>query len=93
MSGGRRACFSGGIMAKKGKIFKIKYRDLPWELRDHVDFAYGHIQRAQNPTVSHILKRLKRSEKMYAEEGADAAARKKRTAIDKLESYMQAAEL
>ena len=45
------------------------------------------------PTVNHIVQRLKRFEKMYAEEGADVSAREKREAIDKLEGYMQSAEL
>ena len=79
-------------MSKNGKKF-LKYRDLPWELRDQVDFTYGHIQRAQNPTVNHIVKRLKRFEKMYAEEGADVSASEKREAIDKLEGYMHSAGL
>ena len=35
-------------MAKKRK--SLKYRDLPWKLRDQMDFTYGHIQKAQNPT-------------------------------------------
>ena len=78
-------------MSKRKKL--LKYRDLPWELRDQVDFTYGHIQRAQNPTVNHIVKRLKRFEKIYTEEGADVSAREKRTAIDQLESYMRSAEL
>ena len=76
---------------KNGK--SLKYRDLPWELKDQVDFTYGHIQRAQNPTVNHIVKRLKRSEKMYSEEGAYVSAREKREAIDKLENYIHSAEL
>ena len=71
----------------------IKYRDLPWELRDQVDFTYGHIQKAQNPTVKHILERLKKFEKMYVEEGAEVSAQEKREAIDKLEGYMESAEL
>ena len=75
-------------MSKKGKKL-LKYRDLPWELMDQVDFAYGHIQQAQNPTIGHILKRLKRFEKMYQEEGADVSACEKRKAIDKLEAYMR----
>ncbi len=78
-------------MSKRKKL--LKYRALPWELRDQVDFTYGHIQRAQNPTVNHIVKRLKRFEKIYTEEGADVSAREKRTAIDQLESYMRSAEL
>ena len=71
----------------------LKYRDLPWELRDQVDFTYGHIQKAQNPTVKHILERLKRFEKMYAEEGAEVSAQEKREAIDKLEDYMKSTDL
>lgn len=78
-------------MRKKTKF--LKYRDLPWELRDQVDFTYGHIQKAQNPTVEHILKRLKRFEETYKAEGADVSAQEKREAIDKLESYMESAEL
>ena len=69
----------------------LKYRDLPWELRNQVDSTYGHVQRAQNPTLNHIVRRLKRFEKMYAEEGADVSASEKRSAIDNLESYMQSA--
>ena len=76
----------------KRKTF-LKYRDLPWELRDQVDFTYGHIQKAQNPTIKHILERLKKFEKMYAEEGAEVSAQEKREAIDKLEDYMGSAEL
>ncbi len=74
-------------MSKEKK--SIKYRDLPWELRDQVDFAYGHVQKAQNPTVQHILKRLKKFEKIYAEEGATASVQEKREAIDQLESYVE----
>lgn len=79
-------------MSKKSPKF-LKYRDLPLELRDQVDCTYGHIQRAQNPTVNHILKRLKRFEKMYTEEGADVSAREKRAAIDKLENHLQSSAL
>ena len=79
-------------MSKEVKKF-LKYRDLPWELRDQVDFTYGHIQRAQNPTINHILKRLKRFEKVYTEEGANVSAQEKRKAIDKLENYMQSSDL
>ena len=71
----------------------LKYRDLPWELKDQVDFTYGHIQKAQNPTVKYILDRLRKFEKMYAEEGAEVSAQEKREAIDKLEGYMESAEL
>ena len=71
----------------------LKYRDLPWELKNKVDFTYGHIQKAQNPTIQHILKRLQKFEKMYVEEGADVSAEEKRDAIDKLEGYMESAEL
>ena len=76
----------------KGKK-SLKYRDLPWELRDQVDFTYGHIQKAQNPTIKHILERLKKFEKMYVEEGAEVSAQEKREAIDQLEDYMGSAEL
>ena len=78
-------------MQKKTKF--LKYRDLPWELRDQVDFTYGHIQRAQNPTVEHILKRLKKFEETYTAEGADVSAQEKREAIDKLESFVKSAEI
>ena len=83
---------AGGFMSKKRKKL-LKYRDLPWELRGQVDWTYGHIQKAQNPTVRHILERLKRWEKMYTEEGANVSAQEKRTAIDKLENYIHSAEL
>ena len=79
-------------MPKKDKKL-LKYRDLPWELRGQVDWAYGHIQRAQNPTVRHILERLKRWEKMYTEEGANVSAQEKRVTIDKLEAYTRSTEL
>ena len=78
-------------MKKKSKF--LKYRDLPWELKNRVDFTYGHIQRAQNPTVKHILKRLKKFEETYKAEGADVSAQEKRDAIDRLENYMKSAEL
>ena len=78
-------------MSKEKK--SLKYRDLPWELKDQVDFTYGHIQKAKNPTVKHILDRLKKFEKMYAEEGAEVSAQEKREAIDKLEGYMESADL
>ena len=66
---------------------------MPWELKGQVDFAYGHIQKAQNPTVRQILKRLKKFEKIYEEEGAEISAQEKREAIDKLEDYIGSAEL
>jgi len=56
-------------------------------------FCYGHIQKAQNPTVKHILVRLKKIEKMYVEEGAEVSAQEKREAINKLEGYMKSADL
>lgn len=71
----------------------LKYRDLPWKLRDQVDFTFGHIQKAQNPTIQHIVKRLKKFEKTYQDEGADVSAKEKREAIDQLEGYMGSAEL
>ena len=71
----------------------LKYRDLPWELRDQVDFTYGHIQKAQNPTVKHILEKLKKYEKKYSEEGADVTAQENREAINKLEGYIGSAKL
>ena len=76
----------------KGKKI-LKYRDLPWELRGQVDFNYGHVQKAQNPAVKHVLKRLKRFEKMYSEKGAEITAQEQREAIDKLENYMESADL
>ena len=79
-------------MMPKRKIF-LKYRDLPWELRDHVDFTYGHIQKAQNPTVKHIVEKLKKYEKKYLEEGANVTAQENRVAIDKLEGYMKSTDL
>ena len=73
---------------KKRKSKNLKYRDLAWELKDCVDFAYGHIQRAQNPTVRHIIKSLLRREKMYEAEGAYVSAKEKRDARLKLESLL-----
>ena len=78
-------------MQKKTK--SLKYRDLPWQLRDQVDFTYGHIQKAQNPTVKHILKRLKKFEEIYKAEGAEVSVQEKREAINKLESYIQTNDL
>ena len=80
-------------MSKNKKKQQIKYRDLPWDLRNQVDFTYGHIQKAQNPTIKHIVKRLKKFEKVYTEEGADVSAKEKREAIDQLEGYMKSPEL
>ena len=80
-------------MPRNKKNQQIKYRDLPWELRNQVDFTYGHIQKAQNPTIKHIVDRLKKFEKIYAEEGADVSAQEKREAIDQLEGYMHSADL
>ena len=78
-------------MSKKTKKL-LKYRDLPWQLRNQVDGTYGHIQRAQNPTLNHIIRQLKKFEKMYTEEGANVSAQEKRSAIDNLESYMQSSD-
>ena len=80
-------------MPKNKKNQQIKYRDLPWELRNQVDFTYGHVQKAQNPTIKHIVDRLKKFEKMYVEEGAEVSAQEKREAIDQLEGYMHSADL
>ena len=78
-------------MPKKTK--SLKYRDLPLELKNRVNFTYGHVQKAQNPTIKHILKRLKKYEKIYTEEGAEFSVREKREAIDKLENYMESVNL
>ena len=58
-----------------------------------MDFTYGHIQKAQNPTVKHILKTLKRYEKKYSEEGANVTAQENREAINKLEGYIESIKL
>ncbi|MBC6416164.1 MAG: hypothetical protein GDA46_07280 [Bdellovibrionales bacterium] len=78
-------------MSKNTKT--IKYRDLPWDLRNQVDFTYGHIQKAQNPTIKHIVNRLKKFEKTYLEEGANVSAKEKREAIKQLEDYMYSVDL
>ena len=80
-------------MSKNKKSQQIKYRDLPWPLRNQVDFAYGHIQKAQNPTIKHIVKRLKKYEKKYLEEGAPVTAQENREAIDQLENHIKSSEL
>ena len=80
-------------MPQKKKSIKLKYRDLPWDLRNQVDFTYGHVQKAQNPTIKHIVERLKKFEKMYTEEGAEISAQEKREAIDQLEVYMESIQL
>ena len=80
-------------MSKNKKNQQIKYRDLPWTLRNQVDFAYGHIQKAQNPTIKHIVKRLKKYEKKYLEEGAPVTAQENREAIDQLEDHIKSVEL
>lgn len=74
---------------KKRKSKNLKYRDLSREYKDCVDFAYGHIQRAQNPTVRHIIKNLSRREKMYDAEGAYVSAKEKRDARLRLESLLK----
>ena len=71
----------------------LKYRDLPWELKNRVDFTYGHIQKAQNPTVKHILEKLKKYEKKYLEEDAEVTAGENREAINKIENYIQSISL
>ena len=71
----------------------LKYRDLPWELKNRVDFTYGHIQKAQNPTIKHILEKLKKYEKKYLEEGAEVTAGENREAINKIENYIQSINL
>jgi len=58
-----------------------------------VDFTYGHIQKAQNPTIKHIVNRLKKFEKTYLEEGANVSAKEKREAIKQLEDYMYSVDL
>ena len=78
-------------MKKKTKF--LKYRDLPWDLKNRVDFTYGHVQKAQNPTIKHILEKLKKFENMYKAEGATVSAQEKRDAIDKLEDYIRTTEL
>ncbi len=78
---------------QKLKKKSLKFRDLPLDLRGPVIFTYGHIQKAQNPTVRHILERLKRLEKKYTEEGACVSAQEKRETIDKLENYANTMDL
>ena len=80
-------------MPKKTKTIQLKYRDLPWDLRNQVDFTYGHIQKAQNPTITHIVERLKKFEKKYLEEGAPVNAQENREAIDQLEGYIESSNL
>lgn len=71
----------------------LKYKDLPWELKGQINFTYGHIQKAQNPTVRHILEKLKKHEKEYIETGAEVTAQENRDTIDKLEGYIKTAEV
>ena len=80
-------------MPKKKKTIQLKYRDLPWNLRNQVDFTYGHVQKAQNPTIKHIVERLKKFEKKYLEEGAPVNAQENREAIDQLEVYIESPNL
>ena len=80
-------------MSKNKKNQQIKYRDLPSPLRNQVDFTYGHIQKAQNPTIKHIVEKLKRYEKKYLEEGAPVTAQENREAIDQLEDHVKSPEL
>lgn len=75
-------------MSKKIKFKQVKYRDLPLDLRNQVDFTYGHIQKTQNSTVKHIIEKLKKHEKIYIEKGVPVTAQENREAIDKLEGYM-----
>ena len=68
-------------MSKKRKSLQVKYRDLTLDLRSQVNFTYGHIQKDQNPTVKHIIKKLKKHEKIYIEEEAHVTAQENREAI------------
>lgn len=79
-------------MAKQRQV-SLKYRDLPWELRGQVDFAYGHIQKAQNPTVKHILDKLKKREQKSTALGAYKTAEEKRDAINDIEAHIRTLEL
>ena len=93
--GGARQSSARSKSGRQGTASRggLKYRDLPWELRDQVDFAYGPIQRAQNPTVKHILTKLKAHEKEYVDQGAYKTAEEQREAIDGLEAHIRGAEL
>ncbi len=68
---------------------KLKYHDLPWELKRRVDTSGPMMQprKSENPTVQGILKRLKTSEEKYLELNASDSVKKKRDVIDLLESY------
>ena len=67
----------------------LKYRDLPLALKNNVNFTYGHIQKAQNPTLKHIIKRLKKFEELYRKEGADISADEKKDGINRLEKHIR----
>lgn len=65
----------------------LKYRDLPLEMQNIAEIGYGHIQRAQNPTVNHMLKRIKEFQEKYQREGAVVSVKEKRIAYKKLSDF------
>ncbi len=65
----------------------LKFRDLPCNLRGIVEDAYGHIQRAQNPTVKHILKKIKLSIERAEKEGWHTTVKEKSFIRSKLFNY------
>ena len=69
---------------------KLKYRDLPWELKRLID-ASGPMmmpRKSENPTAQHILKRLKDAEEDALLCNAPVTAKQKRDVIDAIENYI-----
>ena len=69
----------------------LKYEDLPKELKIMIDFKFNHnnISRSQNPTVRHVVSKLKDFEDLHVKKGDYVLADKKRKVIDMIEEYIQ----
>ncbi len=68
----------------------LKYHDLPWSMKSMIN-ASGpgmHPRRTENPTVKHILDRLKASEQRSLLANAPVSAKRTRIIIVKLENYL-----
>ena len=69
---------------------KLKYRDLPWELKRRIDASGPMMQpkKSENPTVKNILARLRASEERATANEAPVSAKQKREVISVLEDYL-----
>ena len=68
----------------------LKYRDLPWKLKRLIDTSGPMMQprKSENPTVKHILSRLKRLEQKAISINASDNASQKRETIENIEEYL-----